>query len=112
MIKEIPNLSGRLISISTPRTQALVLEALSDFEWHSLRDVERAADLRQPEVSMAVKALGKTIEKKVREHAGKGRPEKMVRCTKKGLVSLLENEVNKRMEEVADINEIIKEVSE
>ena len=49
--------SGLLISIGMPRIVAKVLVFLANTPEASSRDIERGADLRQPEVSLAMQYL-------------------------------------------------------
>jgi predicted transcriptional regulator len=73
-----------LLLLDVPRTVANVIDVLSDGKEHSLRDIERKADLRQPEVSIAISTLSSyvTVEEK-REVGGRGRPQKFITMSKK-----------------------------
>jgi predicted transcriptional regulator len=68
-----------LLLLDVPRTVANVIAVLSDGKEHSLRDIERKADLRQPEVSIAIGLLSSyvTVEEK-RGDGGRGRPQKFI----------------------------------
>ena len=67
----------RLQACGTRRIVASVFEFMnSDHSWHTQRDIERKADLRQPEVSTALKELAPYIEIRKLDHNegnGKGR---------------------------------------
>jgi len=73
-----------LVSLGASRTVAKVIEVLSDNKEHSLRDIERKADLRQPEVSLAVAEIGSFLASEYRhsEGGGKGRPTKYVKMSR------------------------------
>jgi len=73
-----------LLLLAVPRTVANVIDVLSDGKEHSLRDIERKADLRQPEVSIAISTLSSyvTVEEK-RDVRGRGRPQKFITMRKK-----------------------------
>ena len=71
-------ISELLINAGTDRVIAGVIEVLADGKWHSMREIERAADLRQPEVSIAIGTLAEYLETKTAGGAH-GRPQKCVR---------------------------------
>lgn len=82
---------ARFKKIGLPETVARVLAVLVDHQGHKLRDIERLADLRQPEVSIAVnKHLKKFIEtKEIQNPETRRRPEKHVTMTSNMYQSLL-----------------------
>ncbi len=68
-----------LMRLGMPITVANVLAVLSDFEEHSLHEIEREADLGQPEVSSAVSTISVyTTSRWEKAGVGKGRPQKYV----------------------------------
>ena len=79
------DIAERLQACGTRRILSLVFEYLSsDHEWHTLRDIERKMDLRQPEVSMALKELAPYIEVRKSDRnagSGRGRPVSEVRMS-------------------------------
>lgn len=74
-------ISELLINAGTDRVIAGVIEVLADGKWHSMREIERAADLRQPEVSSAISHLAEYVELRNSKGA-RGRPQKCVRGVK------------------------------
>jgi len=82
---------ARLKKIGLADTVSRTLAVLVDHQWHKLRDIERLADLRQPEVSLAIsRHLKKFIEiKEVQNPKTRGRPEKHVLMTMNMYQSLL-----------------------
>ena len=71
-------ISELLINAGTDRVIAGVIEVLADGSWHTMREIERAADLRQPEVSIAIGKLAEYVELRNAKGA-RGRPQKCVR---------------------------------
>lgn len=71
-------ISELLINAGTDRIIAGVIEVLADGKWHSMREIERTADLRQPEVSGAISHLSEYVELRNSKGA-RGRPQKCVR---------------------------------
>lgn len=70
--------------LNVPRTTAKVLEVLSDGKEHTLREIERVADLRQPEVSIAVEQISSYVTiTKLNPEFGRGRPQKVVQMSKR-----------------------------
>jgi len=61
------------------RTVSLVVEALADGEPHTLREIERITDLRQPEVSLAVSEIKDYVLVKEKCDGERGRPIKIVK---------------------------------
>lgn len=81
-----------LLLLDVPRTTALVIEVLSDNKEHSLRDIERKSDLRQPEVSIAIGCLTPyiSVEEKRAASGGKGRPRKHVTMKREAFAKYVE----------------------
>lgn len=87
-------LSQHLINAGSSRTIATTLEALSDGEWKTLRQIERDGDMRQAETSIAVSLLAPYLErKKVKEDKGRGASLVTVRLKKGGLTRYLDHMV-------------------
>ena len=74
-------ISELLINAGTDRVIAGVIEVLADGKWQSMREIERTADLRQPEVSSAISHLSEYVELRNSKGA-RGRPQKCVRGVK------------------------------
>ncbi|HOK57657.1 ArsR family transcriptional regulator [Methanothrix sp.] len=70
-----------LRSLGVPRKVSNMLAYLANVEEATSRDIERGSDLRQPEVSIALRTLRKHnwIEESVRRNDGTGRPVKVYR---------------------------------
>ena len=90
-------ISELLIYAGTDRVIAGVIEVLADGKWHTMRDIERAADLRQPEVSGAISHLAEYVELRNSKGA-RGRPQKCVRGVR------LREYVGERYKEMRDKN--------
>ena len=75
------SISQNLIILNVPRTVAGVLEVLADWQPHSMRDIERKSDLRQPEVSLALGMLGAYVTVEHDEKPNRGRPAKIISLT-------------------------------
>ena len=76
-------ISDLLIKSGVKRTVALVVEVLSDCKVHTMRDIERKADLRQPEVSVAISILHEYLTISEKPSLNRGRPSKCVAMDKK-----------------------------
>jgi predicted transcriptional regulator len=73
-------ISENLMVLGVHRTVSLVVEALVDGEPHTLREIERITDLRQPEVSLAMKEIANytKVYDDPNGSNGRGRPIKIV----------------------------------
>jgi len=73
-----------LRSLGVPRKVSNMLAFLANVEEATSRDIERGSDLRQPEVSIALRTLRKNhwVDERVCRSDGTGRPMKVYRlCT-------------------------------
>ena len=72
-------ISENLTILNAPRTVAGVLEVLADYQPHTMHDIERKSDLRQPEVSLAIGgALSAYVTVEDVKRVTPGRPVKIV----------------------------------
>ena len=103
------NLSEKLTACGMRRTLALVVEVLSDNEWHKFRDIERKADLRQPEVSQAVKEIKEYIEiQKCEERQfDHGRCMQKIRITKPKMDEFTLAFIQKKEKEIDEIRALL-----
>ena len=72
-----------LRTVGVKRNVATIIVYLKDLEEATSKDIERGSELRQPEVSIAMRPLrqkGWIAEREVK-HSGKGRPMKLYRLT-------------------------------
>ena len=76
-------LSELLIKIGVPKNTANVFAFLLDGEPRTARQIERVVDLRQPEVSIALKNLHGFVSVTEQASENKGRPNKVYRMSKK-----------------------------
>ena len=76
-------LSELLIKVGVPKNTANVFAFLLDGEPRTARQIERVVDLRQPEVSIALKNLRPFVSVTERASENKGRPNKVYRMSKK-----------------------------
>ncbi len=84
------------------KTTACVLVYLANVKEASSRDIERGTDLRQPEISLAMKELEKRgwVAERERENTGRGRKTKIFWLAKPfaGIAAEIENEKRKEAE--------------
>ncbi len=79
------SISENLIRIGVARTTAKVVEFLNDGESgtsKTLREIERGCDLRQPEVSIAIKSLVGYVKVSGSKTPSRGRPTKIISMPK------------------------------
>ena len=90
--------------LGMPKNLAKTLIYISQCEECRSADVEQGADLRQPEVSIAMQELRKRgwAKKHDLKKKGKGRPVHVYKLTKK-LPAILENFENEKLDEVKNI---------
>lgn len=94
-----------LIEIGISRTVAKVLVYLANIPDVTSRDIERGADLRQPEVSMAIQYLKEKgwIESRLKKTDSIGRPQNIISLSKpistiiECIQSEKEEEIKKKM---------------
>lgn len=67
-----------LEALGVSRTIARVVEVLADGRPHTLHEIEKAADLRQNEVSTAINTLHCLVTISYAGKLGRGRPQKIV----------------------------------
>ena len=72
-----------LRSLSVPRNVATLITFLANVDEASSREIEMGSDLRQPEVSIAMRTLRNNnwVEEREIKKDGKGRPMKVYRLT-------------------------------
>lgn len=78
-----------LVCLGESRIVATVVSLLSDETPRSMRDIEREADLRQPDVSLAVKELALFVGVAEKRDGSTGRPQKVITMTKDGYAGYL-----------------------
>jgi predicted transcriptional regulator len=106
-----------LRSLGVPRKVSNMLAYLANGAEATSRDIERGSDLRQPEVSIALRTLRKHnwIEEKISRSDGTGRPMKVYRL-KTPIEDILRfyeqekmQEANKAMESIQRLKELLGE---
>ena len=106
-----------LRSLGVPRKVSNMLAYLANGVEATSRDIERGSDLRQPEVSIALRTLRKHnwIEEKISRSDGTGRPMKVYRL-KTSIEDILRfyeqekmQEANKAMESIQRLKELLGE---
>jgi|SRR5512136_241092 len=106
-----------LRSLGVPRKVSNMLAYLANGVEATSRDIERGSDLRQPEVSIALRTLRKHnwIEEKISRSDGTGRPMKVYRL-KTPIEDILRfyeqekmQEANKAMESIQRLKELLGE---
>ena len=84
-----------LIMLGFNLHQSKILSILLDEQWHTMRELETTCELRQPEVSVALKALADYLEVES-SRVEKGRPIKLVRIDD---LNLMRSDINTRISE-------------
>lgn len=107
-------IADNLISLGISRNAAIILAYLQDMKSAKSFDLERGANLRQPEVSIAVKQLKKHdwINEREDKKPGKGRPYKIysLKIGFNDIVAQLENKQKKAVNEERAKIERLKEL--
>jgi predicted transcriptional regulator len=98
-------------SLGMPKNLAKTLLCISQFDECKSADVEKGADLRQPEVSVAIQELRRRgwIKKRDLKKKGKGRPVHIYKTTSDlpGILKAFEQEKLKEVESVKkDLSEL------
>ncbi len=90
--------------LGMPRNLAKTLLYVSQFDECRSADIEQGADLRQPEVSVAMQELRRRgwVEKRDLKKKGKGRPVHIYRLTKP-LSEILQSFEKEKMEQIENI---------
>lgn len=115
MVEELTDTDEKLVSLLSEaglnRNIAKVVVFLSKVGEAVSRDIERAANLRQPEVSLAMKELKEWGWVKERElkKKGKGRPLKSYKMTKE-LREIAMDIIQKKREEIKKIERDLEEL--
>jgi predicted transcriptional regulator len=107
-------IADALISLGLGRNAAIILAYLQNMKSAKSFDLERGANLRQPEVSIAVKQLKKHgwINERKDKKPGKGRPYKIysLKIGFNEIIAQLENERKKAVDESLAKIEQLKEL--
>jgi predicted transcriptional regulator len=102
-----------LRSLDVPRNVATLITFLANVEEASSREIEMGSDLRQPEVSIAMRTLrdNQWIEEKEIKREGKGRPMKVysLRANIDGIIKHFEEE---KLQESAQAMESIQRLKQ
>jgi predicted transcriptional regulator len=104
-----------LRSLDVPRNVATLITFLANVDEASSREIEMGSDLRQPEVSIAMRALrdNQWIEEKEIKREGKGRPMKVysLRASIEGIIKHYEeqklHESAQAMESIQRLKQLI-----
>ncbi len=115
MVEELTEKEEKIVKLLTEtglnKNIAKVVVFLSKVGEAISRDIERAANLRQPEVSLAMKELKEWgwIKERELKKKGKGRPLKSYRLTK-DIKEIVAELVEKKREEVKKIERDLEEL--
>ncbi len=115
MVEELTEKDEKIINLLTEaglnKNIARVIVYLSKTEEAISRDIERSANLRQPEVSLAMKELKELGWVKERElkKKGKGRPLKSYKLTI-DLKDIAKQLIEKKREEISKIEKDLEEL--
>jgi len=102
-----------LRSLSVPRNVATLITFLANVDEASSREIEMGSDLRQPEVSIAMRTLrdNNWIEEKEIKREGKGRPMK-VYSLKASIDEIIKHFEEEKMHESAQAMESIQRLKQ
>ena len=102
-----------LRSLSVPRNVATLITFLANVDEASSREIEMGSDLRQPEVSIAMRTLrdNNWIEEKEIKREGKGRPMK-VYSLKAGIDDIIKHFEEEKLHESAQAMESIQRLKQ
>ena len=102
-----------LRSLSVPRNVATLITFLANVDEASSREIEMGSDLRQPEVSIAMRTLrdNSWIEEKEIKREGKGRPMK-VYSLKAGIDDVIKHFEEEKLNESAQAMESIQRLKQ
>lgn len=102
-----------LRSLGVPRNVATLITFLANVDEASSREIEMGSDLRQPEVSIAMRTLRENnwIEEKEIKREGKGRPMK-VYSLKAGIDEVIKHFEEEKLHESAQAMESIQRLKE
>ena len=102
-----------LRSLSVPRNVATLITFLANVDEASSREIEMGSDLRQPEVSIAMRTLRENswIEEKEIKREGKGRPMK-VDSLKAGIDAIIKHFEEEKLHESAQAMESIQRLKQ
>src|SRR5512136_691638 len=106
-----------LKSLGVPRKVSNMLAYLANVEEATSREIERGSDLRQPEVSIALRTLRKNnwIEERISRSDGTGRPMKVYRLSTpiEDILHYYEqeklNEANEAMQSIQKLKSLLSE---
>lgn len=102
-----------LITIGLKRNVAKVLVYLSNTSEATSRDIERGTDLRQPEVSIAMRTLNQNewIESRESKAESKGRPVKIYRLSRpiEEIMDIIEIKKRKEVKNQLDLIQKVRE---
>ncbi len=102
-----------LRSLSVPRNVATLITFLANVDEASSREIEMGSDLRQPEVSIAMRTLrdNNWIEEKEIKREGKGRPMK-VYSLRAGIDEIIKHFEEEKLSESAQAMESIQRLKQ
>jgi predicted transcriptional regulator len=102
-----------LRSLGVPRNVATLITFLANVEEASSREIEMGSDLRQPEVSIAMRTLRENnwIEEKEIKREGKGRPMK-VYALHAGIDDIIKHFEEEKLHESAQAMESIQRLKQ
>mgnify|MGYP002682146391 FL=1 len=102
-----------LRSLSVPRNFATLITCLANVDEAASREIEMGSDLRQPEVSIAMRTLrdNNWIEEKEIKREGKGRPMK-VYSLKAGIDDVIKHFEEEKLHESAQAMESIQRLKQ
>jgi predicted transcriptional regulator len=112
IIMIMDKLKELLINVGVKKNTATILSLLLDGEARSTREIERAADLRQPETSLALKDLHGFVSVTEQASSEKGRPNKVYRMSKEQGAKYLKQIASEKQKEIDAISANLGKIHE
>ena len=103
-------LSELLIAVGVPKNTANVFELLLDGMSRTSRQIERVVDLRQPEVSVALKNLCGFVSVTEQASENKGRPNKVYTMSRKQRGGYLKKVVDEKQADITKVTETLEKI--
>lgn len=99
-----------LEALGVSRIIARVVEVLSDGKSHTLHEIEKAADLRQNEVSNAVTTLSSIFTISYSNKPGRGHPQKIVQMSQDNYKRYISEWADYKKQEYESVMKAVQEL--
>lgn len=99
-----------LETLGVSRTVARIVEVLADGKPRTMHEIEKAADLRQTEVSNAVTTLSSIFTISHSDAHGRGRPQKIVQMSADNYKKYVDERADYRKREYENVMKAVNEL--